>query len=103
MYYLLEVTENGRNTLKENPHAFNKIFKKFGTKEDARNYLVERYGRMPRGKKKVYMDGENGKPIEVGFLHSFWNKDWSHDSKHWFQTDWITLEKVTPTNFSRIK
>jgi len=50
---------------------------------------------MPRGTNKIYIDLEKGEAEEIGFIHSFWNKDCSHDSKSWFQTDWITLAEVT--------
>ena len=94
MYYSLEIIETGRNTLKADARCFGTITKKFETKEEAREYLKERYGRMPSKRNKIYVDDKEGNQIEVGFTYSYWNKDCSHDTKSWYQTDWISLEKV---------
>ena len=56
-------------------------------------YLINRYGKLPHGKNKIYMDDKDGNSIEVGFIHSLWNKDWSHNTKPWFQQDWIEFWK----------
>lgn len=69
---------------------FNVIRESFPTKEKLVEYIIDRYGRMPNGRNKVYQDTED-KPIVVGFLHSFWNRDISHASKNWYQTDWIVF------------
>jgi hypothetical protein len=68
--------------------------------KEAREFLIDRYEKMPGGKNKVYVDDNDGNAKVLGFTHSFWNKDWSHDSKPWFQTDWITAVEVeeTPVN-----
>jgi hypothetical protein len=42
-------------------------------------------------------------PVAFGFLHSFWNDDCSHDSKKWYQTDWITFwEQETQRNYIKL-
>jgi hypothetical protein len=87
------ITETGRNSLKESPTTFNQEIRLFDSVEDVKAYLIERYGRIPKGRKKVFI----GDGIEVGFIHSYWNKDYSHDSKPWFQTDWITFSEVVKT------
>ena len=94
MYFSLEIIETGRDTLKDNARTFNTISKRFREKEEVREYLKERYGRMPSKRNKVYMDDKEGNPVEIGFTYSYWNKDCSHDTKSWYQTDWISLEKV---------
>ena len=95
--YQLQITETGSNCPKghlENASIFNDILENFNTVDEAKEYLIDRYGKMPNGKKKIYIDTDNGVEA-VGFLHSFWNKDWSHNTKNWFQTDWISLHSVT--------
>jgi hypothetical protein len=82
----------------EESHRFNQIVEYFDTVELAKEYLTNRYGKMPSDKRKIYNDDEDGNPIEVGFLTSFWNKDYSHNSKSWYQTDWITLYTINSTN-----
>ena len=104
IYYNLRIAETARSSLKEEPSLFNVITKKFNKKDRVRDYLKERYGRMPSMKNKIYVDDEEGHQTEVGFTYSFWNTDFTHNSKSWFQTDWITLEKVLsrPTTLKAI-
>lgn len=85
----LIISETGRGSLKDEPSLFNKICECFETKEELKQYLIDRYGKMPNGKHKVYVDKKSGGAEQVGFLHSFWNKDWSHNTPSWYQTDWI--------------
>ena len=95
--YQLQITETGSERPTghlENATIFNDIFEDFETIEAAREYLIDRYGKMPRGCKKIYVDSAEGAKV-VGFLHSFWNKDYSHDTKNWFQTDWVSLQSIT--------
>jgi hypothetical protein len=91
MYYQLTIDETGRNSLKTKPQFFNAIVKDFGSIIDIENFISDRYGKIPKGKNKIYRDGENGRSQEVGFMHSFWNRDISHNSKAWYQTDWICI------------
>lgn len=96
-YIKLTIVETGRGNLKEKPQTFNEIIETFPTLEEAKGFLVDRYGHLPKGRNKVYLDyNDISKGFQVvGFHHSFWNKDWSHNSKSWYQTDWITLTEVT--------
>lgn len=91
-YFELEIDETGRNTLKDKPSRFNTIEKTFPTLEKVKEYLVNRYGKMPQGKSKIYVGDKT--PIVVGFSHSFWSSDVSHNSKSWYQTDWICISKI---------
>lgn len=77
--------------------CFNVERTSFADKEGLKKYLVNRYGKMPGGRKKIYQDSAKG-AIQVGFTHSFWNADishWAKDSKKWFQTDWIVFWEET--------
>ena len=94
MYYKLQIDETGRNSLKEQPSLFNTIVKKFRELSEVKNYLAERYDKIPKGKNKIYQDTKQGESLEIGFTHSFWNQDISHNSKSWFQTDWISIFEV---------
>ena len=98
MYYEIKITETATSKPGnyDETHWFNKIIEKFKTKEEALNYLIERYGKFdPKKCAKMYHDSNNE---QCGYIKSFWNKDISHDSKNWWQTDWITVEMVE-TNF----
>jgi hypothetical protein len=96
--FVLDIVETGREHLKVPAESFNRIIERFETKEELKTYLIERYGKIPRGKRKVYV----GNNKVVGFLYSFWNQDVSHNSHKWFQTDWISFweENVDKIYFS---
>jgi len=95
-YFEVVINETGRNFLKqERPHSFNTVKEKCKTIEEVKKFLVDRYGKMPKGRNKIYVDGVNkNEQIEVGFLHSYWNRDCSHGGKSWYQTDWISVYKM---------
>ena len=96
MYYKVKITETARNNPKmdiDKDTVFNDFAKSFKTLEEVKEYLRERYGKTPNNKwQKIYRDPD-GK--QVGYLRCYWNKDWSHNSKSWWQTDWITISAVT--------
>jgi hypothetical protein len=93
----VRIVETGRGNLKEEAHVFNIETKSFSSIEEVKEYFIDRYGKIPKGKNKIYVDGENSGPVPVGFLHSFWNWDCSHNSPKWFQTDWIEVMAVNKT------
>ncbi len=99
--FVLIIKETGRNSLKEEAAMFNRIEKDFESLEDVKNFIVERYGKMPSRKAKVYVDTKDGKSRQVGFCHSYWNKDWSHNMPSWYQTDWVEVIKIKE-DFERI-
>jgi hypothetical protein len=88
------ITETGRNSLREDASTFNQDVKTVNTIQEVKEYLIDRYGKMPKGKNKIYQDKKDGSSFVCGFLHSFWNQDYSHNSKKWFQTDWISFSTV---------
>jgi hypothetical protein len=94
----MHITETGRNNLKEEPQTFNIENKFFNSSDEIKEHLVERYGKLPKMKNKVFVDTKSGETICVGFIHSFWNQGCSHNSPRWYQTDWITFEEVNTKN-----
>jgi len=94
-YYKIVVIETGRNTLKDEPRIFNEFERFFEKVDEAKNFVVGRCGKIPKG--KLYADNGNGAPEQVGYHYSFWNGDVSHGSKKWFQTDWIEITQVSET------
>jgi len=88
------IESTGRNSLKETATLFDVLRERVLDIKEAHEFLVDRYGKLPKGKSKVYVDDKDGNAKVVGFLHSFWNKDISHNSKSWYQTDWITACNV---------
>ena len=96
-YLKLEITETVRNNLNDVPCRCNVITETFKSMNELKEFLIDRYGHVPGGRNKIYRDKADGSVQEVGFLHSFWNKDWSHNSKSWYQTDWIEATNVSET------
>jgi len=96
-YYKIHIVETGRYSLREKAENYNEESKICVTPEEVKEYLKNHYGRLPNGKNKVYMDVDvaEGLGEEIGFTHSFWNRDISHNSKPWYQTDWIEISLVT--------
>jgi len=94
-YIKIEIEETARDNLNASSYRCgDTITELFKDMEGIKEYLTERYGRVPNGRKKIYIDTPDGTQ-EVGFLYSYWNKDWSHNSKSWFQTDWISITDVS--------
>ena len=86
--FRLFITETGRENLKVKAEAYNFINEYFDTKEALKEFLIDRYGKMPKGKNKIYTGPNNNQKV-MGFTHSFWNQDISHNSHKCYQTDWI--------------
>jgi hypothetical protein len=94
--YKIKITETGRHNLKTAATFFNiKETFSFVTLEEINAFLVNRYGKMPSKRNKVYVDDKDGNAKEIGFTHSYWNNDISHNSKKWYQTDWIEIVEYT--------
>ena len=93
----VHITETARDSLKDSPHTFNIVNESFSSIEDVKEFLADRYGHMPSGRNKVYVDTKDGAAQEIGFTYSFWTNDMSHNSKSWFQTDWVTIMDVVKT------
>jgi len=93
MTYVLEITETSRRTLKGigNDTIFNVVKDSFPDKEAVKEYLQERYGSFrPERLRRIYID-KNNEAVEAGYIRSYWNRDVSHDSRAWYQTDWISV------------
>lgn len=96
-YYQLKIVETGKSNPKE--HTISNIINteiiNCCSIPELKEVLFRRYHRIPKGRTKIYEDDSKGNSFIVGFTHSFWNKDISHNSKSWFQTDWISIKKIT--------
>jgi hypothetical protein len=68
--------------------------KYFSTMTEVRKHLKEVYGNCRRV--KMYCESNwSATPGEhCGWIYSFRNKDWSHDSKSWNQKDWVTVTQI---------
>ena len=93
----ITIESTGRSHLKETPQLFEITHETVLDIKEAQEFLIEKYGKMPGGRNKVYVDDKDEKAKVLGFTHSFWNSDISHDSKPWYQTDWIVAVTVVET------
>lgn len=89
--YNLVIEESSRISLKDTPFKFNEISFYFDDLDEVKRFLISRYDYLPQGRNKIYYENINGEDEEIGFTHSFWNRDISHNTKSWFQTDWIYI------------
>ena len=94
-YYKLTIAETGRDTLKDEPYYFNEDVSQYRTLEGIEAALRDRYGKIPHILKDNLIYIGDDEPVPVGFTYSYWNKDISHNSKSWYQTDWISITLVT--------
>lgn len=96
-YYKVTIHEMGRPNPRSDEsedQCFNIEHRTCWSEEDVFAYLKERYGDNYKPHRDIYQDYRDGKSYVVGFIRSYWNKDWSHNSKSWWQTDWVAITKI---------
>jgi len=93
-YYKVLVNETSRaiNNKQEQYQIFNEFSETFKTVKEAKEYIVERY--EGNKKSKMYIDDKKGNSQHIGYIYSFKNKDYSHDSESWYQQDWVSITEV---------
>ena len=96
-YIKLEITETARENLNAEPcRCGDGITELFKDMDGLREFLIDRYGRVPNGRNKIYQDTSDGAE-EIGFTYSFWTEtDWYNKNSQ-YQTDWISIVDVTET------
>jgi len=92
-YFVVKITSTGAPLFSSEYRRFDDDSKSFGTVEEARAYIKERYANVK--KDKMYRDGPDGKAIEIGWVYHFRNKDYSHNGESWNQQDWVEIREVT--------
>ncbi len=78
---------------KEGYSTFNTSHEDFMSMAQARTFLKEKYGKCKRS--KMYIDSKNGESVHVGYIYGFINRDISHDTKPWYQQDWVSIYEVS--------
>lgn len=97
-FYEVEITKTGKpfGRTEEDYSTFDREVKRFKTTEEVKAFLKESYGTCKRV--KMYQDTKEGSE-HTGYIYCFKNKDWSHDSKGWFQQDWVSIDEMKSTRF----
>lgn len=96
-YFEIITTETSKGIREKADYSvFNNERETFLTLEEAKNHLKEKYGKTRR--QKMYRDTKEGKSYQSGWIYSFRNKDWSHDSEEWLQKDWVEIREIESNN-----
>lgn len=93
-YIKVSIGETSRTTPNAEPVYIGRTEKAFKTIEAVKEFFISRYNRIPKGRKKIYIDTKNGAE-EIGFLHSFWTREPGEGSI--YRTDWIEISDVQET------
>jgi len=93
MHYSIRITETASDNSRQEKTVFNRFTTVVKTKKDIATFLSERYGKVPSGRKKIYIDTPFGQQA-VGFIHSYWNQDFSHNTPKYHQSDWVEITEV---------
>ena len=96
-YIRLDITETERSSPNTDSYYRYKFDERFHNVEELKEYLIDKYGAVPGGRRKIYMDDTDGNSHVVGFLHSYWRDSAYPGDNMRFQTDWISITDVTET------
>lgn len=97
-YFCVRINETGAPLFSSRYSYFNQESHNFETKDEALDFIKDRY----KGKKRseIYVDTKSGETVQIGWTYSFRNADLSHfPVEQWNQTDWVELIEITETNF----
>jgi hypothetical protein len=83
--------------------VYHEVDKAFPSVEEALAYLKEYYGiekpkRLHDGN-SIFVDTD-GAPRRIGFLVRRWNSDVSHNSKAWWEENWVSFRAMTETRLA---
>lgn len=96
-YIRLEITETGRTSLNAPSYHRYEFTERFHDMDALKEFLIDRYGKIPGGRNKIYVDKTDGSIQEVGFTHSYWRDPVCQGEKIEYQTDWISITDVIET------
>ena len=90
-YYEMNIISQGSPD-GEDFSIFDERTKIFGSSEEAKRWLQEKYGNCRISVKRSQM--YHGDGIPCGYIYEYENADWSHSPvERWLQQDWIIVEK----------
>jgi len=81
--------------------TYDEEHKFFTSIDEAKQWLSETYPKCKRV--KMYADDKNGKSHHIGYIYSYKNYDWSHETgkkEHWIEQHWIEFRSVKTIHFS---
>ena|SRR5258708_35617139 len=66
--------------------------KQFASLPEVSKYLAETYGDCKR--QTMFIDTKQGIAKQAGWVYCFKNNDISHNSKPWYQQDWVEVREI---------
>lgn len=93
-YIKVSIGETSRTSPNAERAYIGRVEEAFKTIEEVKEFLISRYDRIPKGRKKIYIDTPDGAE-EIGFLHSFWAHNPGEPAE--YRTDWIEISDVQET------
>jgi len=99
-YYVINIDETAKpvGNSQEGFSIFNQYQESFKTLQEAKDYLKEKY--QGHKKQKMFCDDKEGNAKQIGWIYSFKNSDISHDSKPWYQQDWVSITERQDININ---
>ena len=95
-YYEVSVLHTGKPVgSKEDYTTFDDSEKTFFTIKEVKEHLSVTYSKCKRV--KMFVDTKDGKTKHTGYIYCFKNNDISHDSKMWYQQDWVSINEIQST------
>lgn len=95
--YQLSIAAVYQNNPADEPRCGGEETLHFGSMSKLKEELAKRYPNRDikslLNKNKVFVERDS-EPVHIGFTVSYWNKDISHNSKSWWQTDWVNIERL---------
>jgi hypothetical protein len=67
----ITIESAGRSSPKGTPTLFDILRKTVLDIKEAREFLIDQYGKLPGGRNKIYVDDKDGNTKVLGFTHSF--------------------------------
>lgn len=95
MYYRIRILRTSKriSSKQEDYQTFDDETKDFETLEQVKSFLQENYGKVKKVKMYVETKDRNGE--HIGWIYCFVNSDVSHNTKRWYQQDWVEVSEVT--------
>lgn len=93
-HYEVEIISTGAALFSSEYSMFDKESHSFGTLEEAKAFIKDRYGKAKR--QKMYQEiKDGGNSNHVGYVYRFRNANWSsYPVERWNQQDWVIIYRT---------
>lgn len=92
-FYSVRITETGADLFSSVYRFIDERSFNFDNLQATIDFIAQRYENRKR--QKMYVDGENGEALHVGWVYKYRNADVSHSPvEQWNQCDWVQIVEV---------